>query len=267
MRHTLVLILVAGGLVGLTPLRAQDSQEVSAAQSREFALGFTLRSCDLRFLAFTQSVKQLKEVDDDQTAGAEIAHLSKQTVPLRHTQAVAYEQVEHLLTKMGAPPILQTWAAQTADTLNAPLLYSIEAQTLAKTEPETALTLAELDEVKTLKTSANAQQPLLVTWLKLSGGAVAAWTADVGSYTADLRAATSSGGQNFLPVGAARRLLEKSPPDAPSATRGKLAELIPRYGGNLQNLATIPPPNLSAERLNRVSERLLEIYVPRRKSQ
>lgn len=253
-------------LLGLAPLAAQakDGPVVPPDQSRAFALAYTLRSCDLRAVAFTQSVKRLKLVEDDQAAGAEVVHLSAEAPKLRHTQAVAYDQVARLLTKMGAPGTLQAWAAQTSAALAAPLAYSDEAQSLAKTEPGTALVLAELDELQAVRTTANAKQPALAAWLKLTGGPLAVWTADVGGYTADLHMAAISPGQGALPLGTARRLLQHAPPGAPAATREDLAGLVPRGGGNLQSLATVPPPNVSPAKMRGLMEHLLQIYVPRK---
>jgi hypothetical protein len=266
MRNIVISSMTAGLLLGLMPLaaRAKDGPAAPPDQSRAFALAYTLRSCDLRAMAFTQSVKRLKLVDDDLAAGAEVGHLSTEASKLRHTQAIAYDQVARLLTKMGAPGTLQAWAAQTAAALAAPLAYSEEAQSVAKTEPGTALVLAELDELQAVKTAANAKQPTLAAWLKLNGGPLAVWTADVGGFAADLHAAMTSSGQGTPALGTARRLLQKAPLGAPSGAREALAGLIPRGGGNLQSLATAPPPNVSPQKMSGLLENLLGIYVPRK---
>ena len=49
-------IVIAAGLALLLPplaARAQSALVVAPAQSRAFALGYTLRACDLRAVAFT----------------------------------------------------------------------------------------------------------------------------------------------------------------------------------------------------------------------
>ena len=263
MRSCVFCALAAGLAVGFPPVaaRAQSVPSVPAAQSRAFALGYTMRACDLRAVAFTRSVKGLRRVDDDQ-AGPEVARLSRQAAALRHTQAVSYSQIAGLLAKMGGPEPLRAWASQAAAKLSAPPAFSAESQSLAKSEPDTAAVLAALDEIRALKTDADARLPVIAAWLKASGGPLSVWTAEVGTYAADLRAAASPG-QAAPPLGAARRLLRVAPPGAPTAARADLAAMIPR-GGNLGDLAAVPSRAIAPEKMSRLSEHLLAVYVPRR---
>ena len=228
-------------------------------QAQAFALGYALRTADTRALAFTQSVEQLKSVDDDAQAGAEVARLSRETVALRLSEKTAYTQVAAQLKTMGAPTSLQSWASTTVAGLNAPLVLTKDAKELEKKEPDTAQVLATLAELQILKAGTNARQPSLTTWLALTGGKVAVWSAETGAYTADLhRAATIS--RQALPSGAARALLVHAPADAPSPTRQALADLIPTGGGNLQTLATVPPADFTPQKLTRVCGTLLDLY-------
>lgn len=266
MKIRLTQAFAVGALLAFLPVtvQAKNAPKVPALQSQAFALGYTLRTSELQDITFTEYVKRLKAEEDDMAAGTEVAHLSREAPKLRHAQSVAYGQVARLLVKMGGPPSLVDWANGSAAALAAPLVYSKEAQSLSKTEPDTALVLATLDEVTATKAEANAKQPSLSVWLKLNGGALAVWTAEVGSYTADIHFATTEGSPVPLSIGTARRLLQKSPTDSPAATREELAALIPHGGGNLQNLATLPPANISGDKMSRICERLLEIYVARK---
>lgn len=232
---------------------------VPRVQAQAFALGYALRTADTRALAFTQSVEQLKSVDDDAQAGAEVARLSRQTVSLRLSEKTAYAQVAAQLKSMGAPESLQTWAATTVAGLSAPVVLTKDAKDLQKKEPDTAQVLSTLAELQALKAGTNSRQQSLTTWLALTGGKVAVWSAETGAYTADLhRAATANRGA--LPSGAARALLVHAPTNAPAATRQAVADLIPTGGGNLQALATMPPADFTPEKLTRVCGTLLDLY-------
>ncbi len=255
------LLLAAGLLLlpGGWSARAEDVPPVPRAQMQTFALAYTLRTCDLRAQKFVQSVKALKDAEDDAAAGAEVVHLSKQAANLRRRQAAAYTQIASLLDQMDAPPALRRWSAQTAASLTAPLLYSTDAQALAKTEPDSAATLAEIVEVQAVKAQADMQQPSLNAWLTLTGGKLSLWTADVGTYAAGLDAAKQ------LPPSpdTARRLLLSAPAGAPSEVRGDLSELVPRGGGNLQALATVAPAAASPRKMTEVAEKLRMAYNAR----
>jgi len=232
---------------------------VPRVQAQAFALGYALRTADTRALAFTQSVEQLKTVDDDAQAGAVVARLSRNSVVLRLSEKTAYVQVAAQLKTMGAPESLQVWAAATVAGLSAPLVLTKDAKSLQKKEPNTAQVLSVLAELQAIKTDTNSRQQSLRTWLALTGGKVAVWSAETGAYTADLhRAATVS--RRALPSGAARALLVHAPANAPSATRQAVADLIPTGGGNLQALATMPPASFTPEKLTRVCSTLLDLY-------
>lgn len=259
-------IVITAGLALLLPLmeaRAQAAPAVAPAQSRAFALGYTLRACDLRAVAFTRSVKGLKDIGDDQE-GPEVSRLSREATALRHTQAVSYGQISGLLTRMGAPAPLRAWASKGAAGLAGPPPYGEEARALAKREPDAAAVMATLDEITSLKTDADVQLPLLAAWLNTTDGPLSVWTAEVGTYAADLSAAASAPDQGTPPVPAARRLLRTTPKGAPRATRADLAALIPR-GGNLGDLATVSPRAVSPQTLSGLFESLLAVYVPRAK--
>jgi len=232
---------------------------VPRVQAQAFALGYALRTADTRALAFTQSVEQLKTVDDDAQAGAVVARLSRNSVVLRLSEKTAYVQVAAQLKTMGAPESLQVWAAATVAGLSAPLVLTKDAKSLQKKEPNTAQVLSVLAELQAIKTDTNSRQQSLRTWLALTGGKVAVWSAETGAYTADLhRAATVS--RRALPSGAARALLVHAPANAPAATRQAVADLIPTGGGNLQALATMPPASFTPEKLTRVCSTLLDLY-------
>lgn len=259
-------IVIAAGLALLLPplaARAQSALAVAPAQSRAFALGYTLRACDLRAVAFTRSVEGMKNIGDDQE-GPEVSRLGREATALRHTQAVSYGQINNLLTRMGAPAPLRLWASKGAAGLAGPPPYGEEARALAKREPDSAAVMAALDEITSLKTDADIQLPLLAAWLNTTDGPLSVWTAEVGTYAADLGAAASAPGQGTPPVPAARRLLRTAPKRAPAATRADLAALIP-HGGNLGDLATVSPRAVSPETLNSLFETLLAVYVPRAK--
>lgn len=232
---------------------------VPRVQAQAFALGYALRTADTRALVFTQSVEQLKAVDDDAQAGAEVARLSRQTVALRLSEKTAYVQIAAQLKTMGAPESLQVWAAATVAELSAPVVLTKDAKDLEKKEPDTAQVLSTLAELQAIKAGTNSRQRSLTTWLALTGGKVAVWSAETGAYTADLhRAATANRGA--LPSGAARALLVHAPANAPAATRQAVADLIPTGGGNLQALATVPPADFTPEKLTRVCGTLLSLY-------
>ena len=239
--------------------KPKDAPAVPRVQAQAFALGYALRTADTRALAFTQSVEQLRSVDNDAQAGAEVARLSHQTVVLRLSEKTAYAQVASQLQTMGAPASLQSWATSTVAGLNAPVVLTKDAKDLQKKEPDTAQVLSALAELQTIKSSTLSHQQSLTTWLALTGGKVAVWSAETGAYTADLhRAATVS--RQALPSGAARALLVHAPADAPAATREAVADLIPTGGGNLQALATVPPADFTSEKLTRVCGTLLDLY-------
>ncbi len=243
--------------------RAQSAPAVPAAQARAFALGYTMRACDLRAIAFTRSVKDLKDMEGDQ-AGAEVARLSREATALRHTQAVSYGQISGLLTKMGGPEPLRAWASKAALGLGGPPPYGEEARTLAKGDPDSAAVMATLDEITALKTDADTRLPMLAAWLNTGGGGpLSVWTAEVGTYAADLRAAATAPGQGPPPLSAARRLLQTAPQGAPALTRAYLAAMVPR-GGNLGALATVSPQAAAPEKMNGLFESILAVYVPRR---
>ncbi len=228
-------------------------------QAQAFALGYALRTADTRARAFTQSVEQLRSVDDDAQAGAEVARLSRNSVALRLSEKTAYAQVAAQLKRMGAPESLQTWASGTVAGLTAPVVPTKDAKELEKKEPDTAQVLSTLAELQTINAGTKSRQQSLTTWLALTGGKVAVWSAETGAYTADLhRAAT--GNRGALPSGAARALLVHAPADAPAATRQAVADLIPTGGGNLQALATVPPADFTPEKLARVCGTLLSLY-------
>ena len=232
---------------------------VPRVQAQAFVLGYALRTADTRALAFTQSVEQLRSVDDDAQAGAEVARLSRETVLLRLTEKTAYTQIAAQLKTMGAPDSLQSWTTTTAAELSAPVVLTKDAKDLQKKEPDTAQVLSVLAELQTIQAGTNSRQQSLNTWLALTGGKVAVWSAETGAYTADLHRATTVN-RGALPAGAARALLVHAPADAPSATRLAIADLIPVGGGNLQALATMPPADFTPEKLTRVCKTLLDLY-------
>ena len=264
MKSIALRALAASLLFGFMPLAAQakDVPAVTPEQSRIFALGYTLRACDLRAQDYVEAVQSLKTVGDDDAARAETARRSRETPGLRRTQAVAYAQAARLLSRMGAPPAVQTWAAQTAARLDAALIYDREARDMAKTEPDAGRVLAELNELQEVRVSSDAQQPSLAVWLKVTGGAVAIWTADVGSFAADLHRAAATPGPSRLLGRAALHLLLKAPSETPSEARGDLSQLVPTGGGNLQDLATVLPEATPRDKISRIYSGLMEIYVP-----
>ena len=263
MKNSAPRVMIAGFLLGLTPLAAQakDAPAVPVEQSRIFALGYTLRACDLRAQDYVEAVQALKTVEDAD-AQAETARRSRETPTLRRTQAVAYAQAARLLSRMGAPPAVQAWAAQTAARLNAALVYDRDARDMAKTEPDAGQVLAELTELQEVRALSDAQKPALAVWLKVTDGAVALWTADLGSFAADLHRAAETPGPSRLIGKAALGLLLKAPPESPSGARGDLSELIPTGGGNLQDLAPVLPEATPRAKISRVYSALTEIYVP-----
>ncbi len=249
----------------LLPLSAQakapaPALSVPRIQAQAFGLGYALRTADLSAVAYTQSVQSLKDVTDPKVAGAEVAHFKSEVPKLRRSQAASYTQAATLLTQMGAPPALRAWAAQSAATLNAPLVYSKDAQKLAKTEPDTAQVLAELVEIQNIKAAADARQTPLTLWLNLTGGRTAPWNADIGAYTAELRRASAAVAPTRLSSVTAQVLLRHAPSTAPAAARGALAALIPQGGGNLQNLATLAPANVTPAKITYTAETLLMLY-------
>ncbi len=254
-----------GAFLLLLPLTAQakppqPAPGVPRVQAQAFSLGYALRTADLSAVAYTKSVRSLKSVADPQVAGAEVAHFNSGIPRLRRSQAASYTLTASLLTQMGAPSTLRAWAAQSAAMLNAPLVYPKDAQKLAKTEPNTAAVLAELVEIQNIKAAADAHQPPLTLWLSLVGGRAAPWNADVGAYTAELRRASSASGPTRLSSVAAQLLLRHAPSTAPAAARDSLAALIPQGGGNLQNLATLAPANVTLAKVAHAAETLLALY-------
>ena len=257
------LIVCAAGLLltaMISPTSAQNAPVIPRAETQAFALGYLLRSCDLRAQSFVSSVKTLKDVDDDKLAGAEVKHLSRRAMNLRRHQAESYTQITELLDRMDAPPTLRHWSAQTATLLASPLVYSSEAKALVETEPDTASTLAELSEITAVKAQADARQPSLSTWLKLTGGRLALWNAEVGCYTAELRAAGEPGANPSVLSHTAQHLLLSAPTGASSEVRGNLSELVPGGGGNLQNLATLAPASLTPQRMAKIAQKLFADY-------
>ncbi len=237
----------------------QAAPVVPRVQAQAFHLGYALRAADLRAVAYTQAMQSLKNVKDPQVAGAEVAHFGSEVPSLRHSQAASYTLAAALLTNMGAPAPLRAWASQSAALLNAPLVYPKDAQKLAKTEPDTAAVLAELIEIQNIKAVADAQQSPLTLWLSLIGGTAAPWNADVGAFTAELHRASSAAPTRLSSV-TAQILLHHAPLTAPAAARDSLAALIPQGGGNLQNLATLAPANVTPAAVTRAAEALLSLY-------
>ena len=201
-------------------------------QAQAFGLGYALRVADLRAVAYTKAVETLQSVTDPKLAGAEVAHFSDDVPRLRHAQAESYAQAAGLLNLMGAPLPLRDWAKQSAATLNAPLVYTKDAQKLAKTEPATAAVLAELVEIQAIKAAADAQQTRMTLWLEVSGGKVTPWTADVGAYAAELgRASHAVDVQPASSITARLLLLQEAPPSAPATARESLATSASRRWG------------------------------------
>ena len=68
-------------LLGLAPLavRAKDTPTVPPEQSRIFAMGYTLRACDLRAQDYVEAVQALKTIGDNDAANAETARRSRET--------------------------------------------------------------------------------------------------------------------------------------------------------------------------------------------
>ena len=246
---------------------APAAPAVSRVQAQAFGLGYALRAADLQAVAYAKSVQALREVTDPQVAGAEVAHFQSEIAPLRRSEAESYTQAAALLTQMGAPASLRTWAAQSAAKLRAPLVYTGDARKLQKSEPDTAAVLSELVEIQSVKAAADAQQTPMTLWLELAGGKVSPWTADVGGYAADLHHAPSGNGVSRLSSVTAQVLLRHAPPGAPADTRESLAALIPAGGGNLQNLATIAPANVTVDKISHVYETLLSLYSAQKLAQ
>lgn len=252
-------------LLALMPLSmqakaAQPTLGVPRMQAQAFGLGYALRAADLSAVAYTKSVQSLKNVKDPQVAGAEVAHFSSDVPGLRRSQAASYTLTASLLTQMGAPAALRAWAGQSAALLKAPLVYPKDARKLAKSEPDTAAVSAELSEIQNIKAAADAQQSLLILWLKVVGGKTAPWNADVGGYAAELRRASSTAAPTRLSSVKAQLLLGHAPPGVPAAARDSLAALIPQGGGNLQDLATLAPANVTAAKIGHAAESLLSLY-------
>lgn len=231
--------------VCLPPAHAGQGQAAGQApnaappgQRRAFALGYALRAGEDGPMALLDAVKKLRDVDDDSLAGVAVARLARDVPASRRRQQAAYHEVSLLLAGMGAPATLRGWAAGTDAGLAAPLPLSAEEASLAKTEPDTALLLARIDEVRAVRATTDARKPLLSAWLKLSGGGVALWTADVGRYAFDLFVDAAASGDSSRTVSGARLLLARAPRDSSADVRDALAALVPR-GGNLQGLATV----------------------------
>jgi len=258
------LLLFLGGLLLLAPAahakNAPAAPSVSRLQAQAFKLGYALRAADLQAVTYVKSVKQLKDVSDPQVAGAEVAHLSSEAIPLRHARAAAYAQASALLTQMGAPLSLRTWVTRSAAKLNAPLVYSSDDRKQAKTDLNTAAVSAELAEIREVSPLSDAQQTQMTLWLELTGGKVAPWTADVGAYAAELHRASHAASPSPLSSVTARVLLRHAPAGAPAAVRESLATLIPSGGGNLKNLATIAPADVTSAKITHVYETLLTLY-------
>jgi hypothetical protein len=251
-------------LGALFPLSAQAAPTLTPrTQTRVFALALTLRACDLRAQDYIEAVKSLQKIDDTDTVKAQVKNSSREAFRLRRTQSEAYAQAAQMLTRLGAPPDLHDWAAKTAERFKTPLVYDDDARKMAKNEPEAGQVMAELSELETVNALASAQQPSLALWLSLTGGPLAIWTADVGSYAADLRRAGTLSGQSHLVGRAALRLLLKAPTASPSSVRGDLAEIAPTGGGNLQDMATVLPEAVPREKVIRVYTKLVDDYEAR----
>ena len=238
----------------------EAAPSIPRVQAQAFHLGYALRAADLRAVAYAQAMQSLKNVMDPQVAGAEVAHFGSEVPSLRRAQAASYTLTTALLTNMGAPAPLRAWASQSAALLNAPLVFPKDAQKLAKTEPDTAAVLAELVEIQNIKAAADVRQSELILWLTLVGGKTAPWNADVGGYAAELRRASSAAAPTRLSSVKAQLLLGHAPPGAPAAVRESLAALVPQGGGNLQNLATLAPANVTPATVARAAENLLRLY-------
>ncbi len=239
---------------------AAPAPGVTRMQAQAFKLAYALGTADLQAVAYTKSVERLQGVSDPQVAGAEVAHFSSEVSPLRRARAAAYAQASALLAQMGAPLSVRAWAAQSAARLSAPLAYSKDNRQQAKTDPNTAAVSAELEEITALRSLADAQQTPLALWLVLAGGKAVPWTAEVGTYAAELHRASETTSPSPLPGITARVLLRSAPPGAPAVTRESLATLIPSGGGNLQNLATIAPADITSGKIAHVYETLLTLY-------
>ena len=268
LRHTALdfsptFLLLAAGLLLAPAAQAKDapaSPATSRVQAQAFKLGYALRTADLQAVAYTKSIQSLKDVSDPQVAGAEVAHFSSDVPQLRRSESASYTAAAALLTQMGAPASLQTWAKQSAAALNAPLLYPRDAKKMAQTEPIAAAVSAELTEIQQIKAAADAQQTPMTLWLELIGGKTVIWSAGVGAYAAELHRASHAVSPSPLSSITARILLRHAPPGAPAATRESLATLIPSGGGNLQNIATIAPADITSAKINHVYETLLTLY-------
>lgn len=257
----LLSALIAGTASAKNAAPTALAAAVPRLQAQTFALGYALRVADSEALAYAKSVQSLKGVTDPEAAGAEVAHLSGDIARLRRAQTASYRLVTALLGRMGAPSALHNWAALSAARLAAPLAYSEEAAKLAKKEPSTAAVLAELTEIRAVKAASDAQQTPLTLWLTLTGGPVTPWTADVGAYAADLRRVSAAAAPPSRLVSAtAQALLHHARPDSPAAARESLATLIPQGGGNLQNLSTLAPGNVTPDRVAHVYQTLLALY-------
>ena len=258
-------------LVGLLlfPIAAQAKSKnievMPKAQTQAFALGYALGTCNVCAEVFIHSVVNLKKIDDPQAANDEIVALSRQIPLLRQAQALAYGQAAKLLTGQNATVNnLRTWAIQSSLRFSGDLLYSPEERKIARTDSSTATVLAELDELQAMRTDADAHHSKLSLWMRVSARAPGVWSSEIGAYAAGLDARITDASVAPLPSTAATQsLLDTAPVGTPAPIVAALTSLLPP-GGNLRGLATVPPQNVSVQKLNHAYQILMTAFDARK---
>lgn len=257
MKRTFAALVLA--LLTTLPGQAARDPTVTADQAQEFQLGFALQAPAAQTEAFLQSVKSLKEIENETDSARAVAKLASQAKALRTSEAHAYSQVMQMLHEMGAPPRLQAWAANAAAEFTAPLILSKESKDALPSDPNTAAVLGTIDEAQSVKTEADTQMPSLLNWLKLARGRTGVWTAAIGNLASGLDATVVLGTSLLMSPSKPMTLSDAAPFGTSSAVLRALSALEPQRG-NLATLIHLPPVLWNPRELAAPRDALLHAY-------
>jgi hypothetical protein len=216
-----------------------------AAQRDCFRAQYLMRLPNFQSQQFIADVASLqKDIDNSVTPTVDrIAGLRQEADTLRQSEQHDSSRLAVLFTNMGAPKILKAWVAAQETQLSQSAAMTKEEQALDKSDPNTAIILATMDECDAVKTATDAQLPSLGAWLHVSYGPSGLWAADVGELTASLEVSSVAGQAPRLAANLPGHLAASAPAGTPSPVLAALTLLIVPTG-NLSGLAdtteTIP---------------------------
>lgn len=212
-----------------------------ASQAACFQVQFLARLPNLEAKQFVQQVAALGSAGTEASLPS-LATLRQQADNLRTAEGQSYTRLASLLTRLGAPHSLRTWASSEAARLNHPVTLSKAEQKEAKSDPDSAAILATLDEAEALKADTDNEMSGIGTWISLTYHQPGLWAADVGEMTAALHVAVAHQVPPRLTTELARHLQQAAPAGTLPQVRYALGLLAPPAPGNLGGLVSTAVP-------------------------